>query len=136
MNSVTTKKIKISTHTTQTSFMEGVLARGDRKLSGVIELAWRKGCKFDSWDDQFRYDKWMEAFEETGIDPAFYANRRRDYDEILPWDHLDYGISKAFLINENKKAHESVTTPHCRIKCAGCGSNKLNGGKCDALSKA
>ncbi|MBQ5592567.1 MAG: TIGR03960 family B12-binding radical SAM protein [Clostridia bacterium] len=136
MNSVTTKKIKISTHTTQTSFMEGVLARGDRRLSKVIELAWRKGCKFDSWDDQFKYDKWMEAFEETGIDPAFYANRRRDYDEILPWDHLDYGISKSFLINENKKAHESVTTPHCRIKCAGCGSNKLNGGKCDALSKA
>ncbi len=136
MASVTTKKIKISTHTTQTSFMEGVLARGDRKLSKVIELAWKKGCKFDSWDDQFKYDKWMEAFEETGIDPAFYANRRRDYDEILPWDHLDYGISKAFLINENKKAHESVTTPHCRIKCAGCGSNKLNGGKCDALSKA
>lgn len=136
MNSVTTKKIKISTHTTQTSFMEGVLARGDRKLSKVIELAWRKGCKFDSWDDQFKYDKWMEAFEEAGIDPAFYANRRRDYDEILPWDHLDYGISKAFLVNENKKAHKSETTPHCRIKCAGCGSNKLNGGKCDALSKA
>ncbi|MBR6531692.1 MAG: TIGR03960 family B12-binding radical SAM protein [Clostridia bacterium] len=136
MNSVTTKKIRISTHTTQTSFMEGVLARGDRKLSGVIELAWKKGCKFDSWDDQFKYDKWMEAFEEAGIDPAFYASRRRDYDEILPWDHLDYGISKAFLINENKKAHESVTTPHCRIKCAGCGSNKLNGGKCDAICKA
>ncbi len=136
MDSVTTKKIKISTHTTQTSFMEGVLARGDRKLSKVIELAWRKGCKFDSWDDQFRYDKWMEAFEEAGIDPAFYANRRRDYDEILPWDHLDYGVSKSFLINENKKAHKSETTPHCRIKCAGCGSNKLNGGKCDALGKA
>ena len=136
MASVTTKKIRISTHTTQTSFMEGVLARGDRRLSKVIELAWKKGCKFDSWDDQFRYDKWMEAFEETGIDPAFYANRRRDYDEILPWDHLDYGISKTFLISENKKAHESVTTPHCRIKCAGCGSNKLNGGKCDALGKA
>lgn len=134
--SVTTKKIRISTHTTQTSFMEGVLARGDRRLSKVIELAWKKGCKFDSWDDQFRYDKWMEAFEEAGIDPAFYANRRRDYDEILPWDHLDYGISKTFLISENKKAHESVTTPHCRIKCAGCGSNKLNGGKCDALGKA
>lgn len=136
MASVTTKKIKISTHTTQTSFMEGVLARGDRRLSKVIELAWKKGCKFDSWDDQFKYDKWMEAFEEAGIDPSFYANRRRDYDEILPWDHLDYGVSKSFLINENKKAHESVTTPHCRIKCAGCGSNKLNGGKCDALGKA
>ncbi len=136
MNSVTTKKIKISTHTTQTSFMEGVLARGDRRLAKVIELAWKKGCKFDSWDDQFRYDKWMEAFEEAGLDPKFYANRRRDFDEILPWDHLDYGISKKFLINENKKAHESITTPHCRIQCAGCGSNKLNGGKCDALSKA
>ena len=136
MDSVTTKKIKISTHTTQTSFMEGVLARGDRRLSKVIELAWKKGCKFDSWDDQFKYDMWMEAFEEAGLDPSFYANRRRDFEEILPWDHLDYGISKAFLINENKKAHESITTPHCRIKCAGCGSNKLNGGKCDALSKA
>ena len=136
MDSVTTKKIKISTHTTETSFMEGVLARGDRRLSKVIELAWQKGCKFDSWDDQFKYDMWMEAFEEVGLDPKFYANRRRDFDEILPWDHLDYGISKNFLINENKKAHESITTPHCRIKCAGCGSNKLNGGKCDALSKA
>ncbi len=136
MNSVTTKKIKISTHTTQTSFMEGVLARGDRRLSKVIELAWKKGCKFDSWDDQFKYDMWMEAFEEAGLDPAFYANRRREYDEILPWDHLDYGISKKFLINENKKAHESITTPHCRIQCAGCGASKINGGKCDALSKA
>ena len=77
-----------------------------------------------------------EAFEECGIDPTFYANRRRSFDEILPWDHLDYGISKKFLVNENKKAHESLTTPHCRIQCAGCGSNKLNGGKCDALSKA
>ncbi len=136
MASVTTKKIKISTHTTQTSFMEGVLARGDRRLSKVVELAWRKGCKFDSWDDQFKYDMWMEAFDEAGLDPKFYANRRRDFEEILPWDHLDYGISKKFLINENKKAHESITTPHCRIQCAGCGSNKLNGGKCDALSKA
>ena len=136
MQSVTTKKIKISTHTTQTSFMEGVLARGDRRLSKVIELAWKKGCKFDSWDDQFKYDMWMEAFEEAGLDPKFYANRRRDFEEILPWDHLDYGINKKFLINENKKAHESITTPHCRIQCAGCGSNKLNGGKCDALSKA
>lgn len=134
--SVKTRKISISTHQTQTSFMEGVLARGDRRLSDVIELAWKKGCKFDSWDDQFKYDKWLEAFSELEIDPEFYANRRRDFNEILPWDHLDYGIRKEFLINENKKAHESVTTPHCRIKCAGCGTNRLNGGKCDALGKA
>lgn len=134
--SVTTKKIRISTHLTPTSFLEGVFARGDRRLSKVLELAWKKGCKFDSWDDHFDFDKWMEAFDEAGLDPSFYANRRRDFDEILPWDHLDYGISKKFLMNENKKAHESVTTPHCRIKCAGCGANRLNGGKCDARSEA
>lgn len=134
--SVTTKKIRISTHLTPTSFLEGVLARGDRRLSKVLELAWKKGCKFDSWDDHFDFDKWMEAFDEAGLDPSFYANRRRDFDEILPWDHLDYGISKKFLMNENKKAHESVTTPHCRIKCAGCGANRLNGGKCDARNEA
>lgn len=134
--SVTTKKIRISTHLTPTSFLEGVFARGDRRLSKVLELAWKKGCKFDSWDDHFDFDKWMEAFDEAGLDRSFYANRRRDFDEILPWDHLDYGISKKFLMNENKKAHESVTTPHCRIKCAGCGANRLNGGKCDARSEA
>lgn len=134
--SVTTKKIRISTHLTPTSFLEGVFARGDRRLSKVLELAWKKGCKFDSWDDHFDFDKWMEAFDEARLDPSFYANRRRDFDEILPWDHLDYGISKKFLMNENKKAHESVTTPHCRIKCAGCGANRLNGGKCDARSEA
>lgn len=134
--SVTTKKIRISTHLTPASFLEGVFARGDRRLSKVLELAWKKGCKFDSWDDHFDFDKWMEAFDEAGLDPSFYANRRRDFDEILPWDHLDYGISKKFLMNENKKAHESVTTPHCRIKCAGCGANRLNGGKCDARSEA
>ena len=134
--SVTTKKIRISTHLTPTSFLEGVFARGDRRLSKVLELAWKKGCKFDSWDDHFDFDKWMEAFDEAGLDPSFYANRRRDFDEILPWDHLDYGISKKFLMNENKKAHESVTTPHCRIKGAGCGANRLNGGKCDARSEA
>lgn len=134
--SVTTKKIRISTHLTPTSFLEGVFARGDRRLSKVLELAWKKGCKFDSWDDHFDFGKWMEAFEEAGLDPSFYANRRRSFDEILPWDHLDYGISKKFLMNENKKAHESVTTPHCRIKCAGCGANRLNGGKCDARSEA
>lgn len=134
--SVTTKKSRISTHLTPTSFLEGVFARGDRRLSKVLELAWKKGCKFDSWDDHFDFEKWMEAFDESGLDPSFYANRRRDFDEILPWDHLDYGISKKFLMNENKKAHESVTTPHCRIKCAGCGANRLNGGKCDARSEA
>ncbi len=133
--SVTTRKINISTHLTPTSFLEGVFARGDRRLARVMEAAWKKGCRFDGWDDQFRFDLWSEAFEECGIDPAFYANRRRKYDEVLPWDHLDYGVSKNFLINENKKAHGSVTTPNCREKCAGCGANKLNGGYCHAMRK-
>ncbi len=131
--SVTTKKINISTHFTPTSFLEGVFARGDRKLSKVMEVAWKKGCRFDGWDDQFSFEKWMEAFEECGIDPHFYANRRRSFDEVLPWDHIDYGVSKKFLIKENEKAHRSETTQHCRQKCAGCGANKLNGGECHAM---
>lgn len=132
MENVHTHKIQVSWHQSQTSFLEGVFARGDRKLCDVIEAAWRKGCKFDGWDEYFQFDKWMEAFEACGVDPAFYSNRRREFSEILPWDHLDYGIRKEFLIEENQKAHESVTTPNCRQKCAACGAARLNGGKCDA----
>lgn len=130
---IRTRKISVSWHNPNTSAMEGVLARGDRRLSDVIELAFRKGCKFDSWDDSFQYPLWMEAFDELGIDPQFYANRRRSFEETLPWDHLDYGIRKAFLIGENKKAHQGETTPQCRLACSGCGANRLNGGNCDAL---
>lgn len=126
------KKIKISYHETPTSLLEGVLARGDRRLNKVILRAFELGCRFDSWDDHFNFDAWMQAFEENGIDPYFYTHRRRDFSEVLPWDHLDYGVSRKFLENENKKAHENKTTPHCRIKCAGCGANMLNGGNCDA----
>ena len=132
LENVHTHKIQVSWHQSQTSFLEGVFARGDRKLCDVIESAWRKGCKFDGWDEFFLFDKWTEAFKECGVDPSFYSNRRRDFNEILPWDHLDYGIRKEFLIAENKKAHESVTTPNCRQKCSACGAAKLNGGHCDA----
>ena len=125
------KKINVSFHHIPTRVLEGVFARGDRRLSAVIELAWRKGCKFDGWGDMFLYETWLEAFEETKVSPEFYANRKREYEEIFPWDHLDYGVSKKFLINENKKAHNAETTAHCRHKCAGCGANKLNGGHCD-----
>lgn len=132
LENVHTRKIQVSWHQSQTSFLEGVFARGDRKLCDVIESAWRKGCKFDGWDEFFLFDKWTEAFKECGVDPSFYSNRRRDFNEILPWDHLDYGIRKEFLIAENKKAHVSVTTPNCRQKCSACGAAKLNGGHCDA----
>lgn len=129
---IPTRKIKVSYHETPTSLLEGVLARGDRRLSAVLYSAYQKGCKFDSWDDQFKFDAWLEAFEENGIDPYFYTQRKREFSELLPWDHLDYGVSRKFLEKENMKAHESKVTPHCRIKCAGCGANKLNGGHCDA----
>lgn len=134
MTNVKSRKIQVSWHQSQTSFLEGVLARGDRKLCDVIYAAWQKGCKFDSWDEYFNFDKWTEAFSECGVEPRFYANRRREFSEILPWDHLDYGVRKDFLIEENKKAYKSVTTPNCRQKCAACGASKLNGGKCDAKS--
>ena len=133
MSSVKTKKINVSTHFNKTSFLEGVFARGDRRLSEVILRAQKSGCRFDGWDDVFDFDKWMQSFSDSGIDPSFYANRKREFDEVLPWDHLDYGVSKKFLIKENEKAHRSETTPNCREKCAGCSANRLNGGACDAM---
>lgn len=136
LSSVTTKKVSVSYHKVNISFLEGVFARGDRRLCDVVEYAWKHGCKFDSWDDSFLFDVWLEAFEKCGVDPLFYTSRKRAYTEILPWDHLDYGIRKEFLICENKKAYENETTPHCRIKCAGCGSNMLNGGECDAMRQS
>lgn len=132
LESIPSKKIKVSYHETPTSLLEGVLARGDRRLSAVIYSAFKDGCKFDSWDEHFKFDSWMKAFEENNLDPYFYTQRKRDFSEVLPWDHLDYGISRKFLEKENLKAHENKTTPHCRIKCAGCGANRLNGGHCDA----
>lgn len=132
LESVKSNKIRVSYHESETSFLEGVFARGDRKLCDVIEAAWRKGCKFDSWDEFFDFAKWREAFSECSVNPEFYANRRRDFDEILPWDMFDYGIRRKFLEEENIKAHNSETTPNCRQKCAACGAAKLNGGKCDA----
>ncbi len=132
LESIPSKKIKVSYHETPTSLLEGVLARGDRRLSSVIYTAFKNGCKFDSWDDQFKFDVWMDSFEKHNLDPYFYTHRRREFSELLPWDHLDYGVSRKFLEKENLKAHQNETTPHCRIKCSGCGANRLNGGNCDA----
>jgi len=130
MDSIKTKKIRVSYHNPDVSMLEAILAKGDRRLCKAVYAAWKNGCKFDSWDEYFKYDKWLEAFEECGIDPSFYANRRFDYNEILPWDHLDYYISKEFFIRENKTAHQAVTTPNCRQKCSGCGVTARTGGKC------
>ena len=130
MDSVKTKKIKVSYHNPDVSALEVILAKGDRRLCKAVYRAWKKGCKFDSWDEYFHYDKWLEAFEECGIDPSFYANRKFEFDEILPWDHLDYLVSKEFLIRENRTAHEAATTPNCRQRCSGCGVNKAVGREC------
>lgn len=124
------KKIRINYHESKTSFLEAVLARGDRRLCAVVEDAWKNGCKLDGWTEHFNYDAWMAAFEKNGIDGAFYANRTRSYDEVTPWDHLDFGVSKGFLVRENQKAHEDAPTPNCREKCSGCGANCLIGRSC------
>ncbi len=129
---VKSKKISVSWHDPKTSFMEAVLAKGSRRLGTVIESAFRKGCKFDAWDDKFNYSAWMKAFEEQGVDPAFFANREIPFDEVLPWDHLNYSIRKEFLINENQKAHRAETSFSCHQKCSACGADKLSGGVCDA----
>ena len=130
LSSLPSKKLSLSYHDAKTSFLEGVLARGDRRLGAVLEEAYRRGCKLDAWSEHFHFDTWMDCFAACGLDPAFYANRTRPYDEVLPWDHLDYGVSKAFLVRENKLAHESKTTPNCREKCAGCGANRWKVGVC------
>ncbi len=130
---VKTRKVSVSRHVPWTSFLEGVFARGDRRLCDVIEAAWRKGCKFDSWEEHLDREKWMDSFAENGIDPFFYTARKRSFDEVLPWDHMDYGVTKKFLIRENEKAHRGETTASCREKCAGCGAARLNGGVCNEI---
>ncbi|MCR4862047.1 MAG: TIGR03960 family B12-binding radical SAM protein [Ruminococcus sp.] len=130
LDSVKTKKIKVSYHDPNVSQLEVILAKGDRRLCKAIYTAWKKGCKFDSWEEHYHFEKWLEAFADCGIDPSFYANRHFEYDEILPWDHLDYFVSKQFLIRENQTAHQSKTTPNCRQRCSGCGVNKKVGREC------
>lgn len=129
-NSITTKKITYNYHDADTSFLEAVFARGDRKLCKVLAVACERGFHFDGWEDCFSLKSWMEIFDECGIDAAFYANRRRSFDEILPWDHIDYGVTKEFLVSECKKAYEAAITPNCRQKCSNCGAARWKGGIC------
>lgn len=124
------RRISVSYHGAETSFLEAVFARGDRRLCRVLEKAIELGFHFDSWDECFDFDRWMEVFDICGIDPAFYANRTRSFDEVFPWDHLDYGIRKEFLIEECKRAYEGLTTPNCREKCSNCGAACFKGGLC------
>ena len=124
------RNVNVSWSKYKISVLEAVLARGDRRVSSVIYDAWKSGCKFDSWDEYYNYNAWCEAFDKNSLDMDFYACRKREYDEFFPWDCFDYYVTKQFLIRENKTAHESVTTPNCREKCAGCGVSKCMGGPC------
>lgn len=129
-DSIPSKRIRYTYHDNETSYLEGVFARGDRRLCKSIIRAVELGCKFDGWGEFFDFDKWMQAFSETGIDPDFYTARERSYDEVLPWDHIDVGVTKEFLINENEKAKKASTTPHCRLECSNCGANRFKTGVC------
>jgi len=128
-SSITSRKIRYNWHDNKTSYLEGVFARGDRRLSKVIRRAVDLGCKFDGWTDYFRFDLWMQAFADCGINPDFYL-RERSYDEVLPWDHISVGVTKDFFIRENERAKLAKTTPNCREKCAGCGVNQFKTGVC------
>ena len=117
------KDIKYNYHDSKTSLMEAVVARGDRRIGKVILDAFKAGAKFDGWSEYFNLDTWKEAMEKNGLDIAFYANRERNYEEVFPWDHIDVGVTKKFLIRENEKAREDKVSPDCRHQCHGCGIN-------------
>ncbi|MBQ2987056.1 MAG: TIGR03960 family B12-binding radical SAM protein [Tyzzerella sp.] len=124
------KSLKYNWHEADVTVLEGVFARGDRRVSKVLLEAYKLGCIYDSWGEHFRYDLWMQAFENTGVDVAFYNLRERDLDEILPWDFIDIGVSKEFLKREWKNALAEKVTPNCRMQCAGCGAMNFGGGVC------
>ena len=124
------KSLRYNWHEADVSVLEGVLARGDRRVSRGILEAYRRGCMFDSWSESFDNEKWMEALDAAGIDLAFYNLRERSLDEVFPWDFIDTGVTKDFLKREWKRAMEGVVTPNCRVQCQGCGVRKFGGGVC------
>lgn len=116
------KGLEFHWHNVEASFLEAVLARGDRRLGRALEEAWRLGCKFDGWSELFNFSRWQKAFERAGLDPAFYAYRRFRYEDVLPWDHIDAGVSREYLVREHQRALAGLTTPDCRGgRCPGCG---------------
>ena len=131
MDSLKIKNVTYSIHDYRTSMLEAVLARGDRRLSAVLERAWQLGCRLDGWDENFDYAAWMQAFSDCGVDPAFYANRALEREEMLPWDHISSGVTKAYLYSELEQARRGIATPDCKAGCRGCGALSLTGGKCD-----
>ncbi len=133
-NEIHDKAIVYNWHESTLSVLEGVFARGDRRLGRVLVRAQKLGVRFDAWQECFQYDLWMQAFREEGIDPWFYNYRERSYDEILPWEVIDPGVTRAFLERENEKAKRGELTPNCRSGCGGCGMKQFEGGNlCDSI---
>lgn len=131
-SSITARNVTYNWHDAETSLIEAVLSRGDRRVADAIEAVWRDGGRLDAWTDYFVYDRWMKAFADTGIDPDFYAHRERATDEVLPWDMIDVGVRKQHLIRERERAYASALSPDCRHQCAACGAAKLlHGRPCD-----
>ena len=121
------KGVNFNWHEPHLSFLEACFARGDRRIGSVLEKAVELGCCLDGWNEAFRFDLWMKAFESCGLDPAFYANRGREKDEIMPWDHIDCGVTKSFLWSEKEKSERAETTRDCRQGCNGCGMQRWKG---------
>ena len=124
------KSLKYNWHEADVTVLEGVLARGDRKVAAVIEEAYRQGALYDAWSETFKNDVWMNAFETCGVDIDFYTTRARSLDEIFPWDFIDTGVTKEFLKREWINATKETVTPNCRMRCSGCGVRRFGGGVC------
>ncbi len=132
-HSITAKNVTYNWHDADTSFIEAALSRGDRRVGGVIEAAWRRGARLEAWSDYFSFKRWLEAFADCGLDPAFYATRERGEDECLPWSRVNMGVRTSLLLRERHRAYEARLSPDCRAECAGCGAAALleRGVKCD-----
>ena len=124
------KRIKYNWHEADVSVLEGVFARGDRKVADVILKAYEKGCIYDAWGEYFKYQTWVDCFQECNVDMDFYTTRTRSDEEVFPWDFLDCGVNRAFLLREWKRAAEAVVTPNCKMQCQGCGAARFGGGIC------
>lgn len=126
------KNVVYNWHDPQTSYIEATLSRGDRRMGKVIENVWRSGGRLEAWTDYFSFDRWMQAFDNAGVDPTFYAHRERCKDEVMPWDVVDVGVRKEHLWHEKEQCYRSELSPDCRKQCSACGAAKLlKGGRCD-----
>jgi len=132
-DNIKARNVTYKWHDPETSFIEAVLSRGDRRIANALEYVWKNGGRLEAWEDNFSFERWLDAFKECGIDPSFYANRERNESEILPWDVIDVGVKKEHLWSEREKCYKSQLSPDCRKQCLNCGALSLleKGRKCD-----